>query len=212
MLPDIQAETPPGFWLIVKRLVDILFAFIAIFLLLPVFALIAIAIKLDSMGSVLFVQKRVGLNGRHFDFLKFRSMHIGAEKKLEGLRSKNEMQGPAFKMKNDPRVTRVGYFLRKYSLDELPQLWNVVRGDMSLVGPRPAVPGEVRIYERRYRRRLSMRPGMTCIWQVSGRSDIKDFETWVKLDLEYIDNWSLGQDLKLLFKTIPAVISGVGAR
>ena len=128
------------------------------------------------------------------------------------MKEKNEMKGPAFKMKDDPRVTPVGKFLRRYSIDELPQLWNVIKGDMSLVGPRPPVPTEVSAYERRYRRRLSMRPGMTCTWQVSGRSDITDFSKWVQLDLEYIDNWSIRKDIALLLKTVPAVIFGTGAR
>ena len=143
---------------------------------------------------------------------KFRSMYDNAEQSLDNLRPYNEMSGPAFKMRSDPRVTPFGRILRSFSIDELPQLWNVLIGDMSLVGPRPPVPGEVSLYERRDRRRLSMRPGLTCTWQVSGRSNIKDFESWVKLDLDYIDNWSLGRDFILLLRTIPAVILGVGAR
>jgi lipopolysaccharide/colanic/teichoic acid biosynthesis glycosyltransferase len=153
----------------------------------------------------------VGLNGRLFDLYKFRSMFVDSEGQLDALRDKNEMQGPVFKIKDDPRVTPLGRFLRRYSLDELPQLWNVLRGEMSLVGPRPPVPGEVSMYERRDRRRLSMRPGITCIWQVSGRNEICDFESWVKLDLEYIDNWSLGRDILLMLRTIPAVLFGRGA-
>jgi lipopolysaccharide/colanic/teichoic acid biosynthesis glycosyltransferase len=133
-----------------------------------------------------------------------------AEDKLKELADRNEMDGPVFKMKDDPRVTTIGKFLRKFSLDELPQLWNVLRGDMSLVGPRPPVPGEVSMYERKDRRRLSMRPGLTCTWQVSGRNSVKKFEDWVKMDLEYIDNWSLGRDFLLLLKTIPVVLSGKG--
>ena len=139
-------------------------------------------------------------------------MQIDAEDKKAELILENEMQGPVFKITNDPRVTSFGRFLRRFSLDELPQLWNVFRGDMSLVGPRPPIPGEVSLYERRDRRRLSMRPGLTCTWQVSGRNEIKDFNSWVKLDLEYIDNWSLSGDLMLLLRTIPAVIFGTGAR
>jgi lipopolysaccharide/colanic/teichoic acid biosynthesis glycosyltransferase len=134
----------------------------------------------------------------------------GAEHKKAALAESNEMSGPAFKMKVDPRVTSVGKFIRRYSLDELPQLWNVFVGDMSLVGPRPPVPQEVNVYERYYRRRLSMRPGLTCTWQVSGRNDIKDFKTWVALDLEYIDNWSLFNDFKILIRTIPTVLAGAG--
>jgi lipopolysaccharide/colanic/teichoic acid biosynthesis glycosyltransferase len=173
--------------------------------------LIALAVKASSSGPILFKQKRVGLNGRIFSLYKFRSMYNGAETEQERLLQLNEMKGPTFKLTCDPRVTLVGKFLRKHSLDELPQLWNVVRGDMSLVGPRPAILGEVSMYSRADRRRLSMRPGLTCTWQVTGRSTISDFESWVKLDLEYIDNWSLAGDLKLLIKTIPVVLTGVGA-
>jgi lipopolysaccharide/colanic/teichoic acid biosynthesis glycosyltransferase len=169
-------------------------------------------VRFSSEGPIFFVQKRVGLNGRLFNFYKFRSMYLHAEKELEKLKVHNEMEGPAFKLTNEPRVTRAGRWLRRFSLDELPQLWNVLIGDMSLVGPRPPVPGEVSAYERRYRRRLSMRPGMTCTWQVSGRNEIKDFNSWVKLDLEYIDNWSLWRDFQLLCRTIPAVLFGTGAR
>jgi lipopolysaccharide/colanic/teichoic acid biosynthesis glycosyltransferase len=139
-------------------------------------------------------------------------MYTGSESIPDDLRERNEMSGPVFKLTNDPRITGFGRFLRRFSLDELPQLWNVLIGEMSLVGPRPPVPGEVSMYERRSRRRLSMRPGLTCTWQVSGRNEIRDFESWVKLDLEYIDNWSLAGDLLLLFRTIPAVLLGTGAR
>jgi lipopolysaccharide/colanic/teichoic acid biosynthesis glycosyltransferase len=185
---------------------------VLIFLLSPVFLLIALLVKLSSPGPVFFSQRRIGLNGRIFRMYKFRSMYLGAEEELERLRSANEMSGPVFKMRNDPRVTAIGKVLRRFSLDELPQLWNVLRGDMSLVGPRPPVPGEVSEYERHSRRRLSMRPGLTCTWQVSGRNEIADFASWVELDLEYIDNWSLGRDFVLLFRTIPAVLFGTGAR
>jgi exopolysaccharide biosynthesis polyprenyl glycosylphosphotransferase len=213
-MPLIHFQTPPGdrWELAVKRVFDIAAAALLLALLAPLFAAIALLVRLGSPGPVFFVQKRVGLNGRLFDFYKFRSMFLNAERELEQLKAQNEMSGPAFKLTNDPRVTRVGRFLRRYSLDELPQLWNVLIGDMSLVGPRPPVPGEVSTYERHFRRRLSMRPGMTCTWQVSGRNEIKDFSSWVKLDLEYIDNWSLWRDIQLLFRTIPAVIFGDGAR
>jgi lipopolysaccharide/colanic/teichoic acid biosynthesis glycosyltransferase len=163
-------------------------------------------------GPVFFKQTRVGLNGRLFQMLKFRSMYLGSEANTEALKAYNEMQGPAFKMSNDPRVTPFGRILRRFSLDELPQLYNVLVGEMSLVGPRPPIPGEVSLYERRSRRRLSMRPGLTCTWQVSGRNEISDFAQWVKLDLDYIDNWSLLGDLWLLLRTIPAVLVGRGAR
>jgi exopolysaccharide biosynthesis polyprenyl glycosylphosphotransferase len=213
-MPLIHFQTPPGdrWELNVKRAVDVIISLLSLILLAPVFLLIAAAVRLGSPGPVIFKQKRVGLNGRLFDLYKFRSMHEGAETEVEKLREQNEMTGPVFKLKNDPRITSVGRFLRRFSLDELPQLWNVLWGDMSLVGPRPPVPGEVSLYERRDRRRLSMRPGITCTWQVSGRNEISDFESWVKLDLDYIDNWSLGRDFMLLFRTIPAVLFGRGAR
>lgn len=212
-MPLIHYQTPPGDrWdLAVKRAFDIAFSGLMLLVLAPVFAMIALAVKLDSSGPVLFRQRRVGLNGRLFTMLKFRSMKVHAERELAALEELNEMEGPVFKIRNDPRITRVGRFLRRFSLDELPQLWNVFVGDMSLVGPRPPVPGEVNKYQRRYRRRLSMRPGLTCTWQVSGRNEIKDFESWVKLDLEYIDNWSLTKDFQLLCRTVPAVIFGTGA-
>jgi len=167
-------------------------------------------IKWTLPGPVLFNQVRMGLNGRKFNMYKFRSMHQDAENRLGALKSSNEMSGPVFKIANDPRVTPVGRFIRKFSIDELPQLFNVLKGDMSLVGPRPPVYKEVLEYQRWQRRRLSMRPGITCIWQVSGRNDI-GFEEWMELDLQYIDNWSFWLDLKLLFKTIPAVLIGKGA-
>lgn len=214
-MPLIHYQTPPGdrWELSVKRLIDIMAAFVLLIVLSPVLGLIALIIKLTSRSdTVLFRQKRVGLNGRLFTLYKFRSMRPGAEQELDTLRHLNEMNGPVFKMSTDPRVTSVGRFLRRHSLDELPQLWNVLRGDMSLVGPRPPMPGEVSLYERRDRRRLSMRPGLTCTWQVSGRNQIHDFENWVKLDLEYIDNWSLLRDFELIFKTIPVVFLGTGAR
>jgi lipopolysaccharide/colanic/teichoic acid biosynthesis glycosyltransferase len=160
---------------------------------------------------VLFRQRRVGLNGREFGLYKFRSMCHDAESKLAELRHRNEMDGPVFKMREDPRVTRIGRFLRKTSLDEFPQFWNVLRGEMSVVGPRPPIPTEVRLYKRWQRRRLSVKPGITCTWQVSGRNEV-DFARWMELDLHYIDNWSLWHDLKIVLQTIPAVILGRGAR
>jgi exopolysaccharide biosynthesis polyprenyl glycosylphosphotransferase len=212
-MPLIHFQTPPGdSWeLALKRWIDVFVAAFALVLFSPAFLVLAIGVK-TTKGEILFKQTRVGLNGRLFQMLKFRSMASGSEKDLDRLLAHNEMRGPAFKMKDDPRVTVFGRFMRRFSLDELPQFWNVLLGDMSLVGPRPPVPGEVGLYERRSRRRLSMRPGLTCTWQVSGRSDIKDFDSWVKLDLDYIDNWSLVGDLVLLLRTIPAVIIGTGAR
>lgn len=212
-MPLIHFQTPPGdSWeLVVKRMIDIVVSALALLVLSPFFLALAIGVK-TTRGDVLFRQTRVGLNGRLFQMLKFRSMYTGSEAALEELKAKNEMQGPVFKMRDDPRVTSFGRFMRRFSLDELPQFWNVLIGDMSLVGPRPPIPGEVGLYERRSRRRLSMRPGLTCTWQVSGRNEIKDFESWVKLDLNYIDNWSLFGDLVLLLRTIPAVLLGTGAR
>ena len=213
-MPLIHFQTPPGdrWELNVKRVIDIIVSAMALILLAPFLLLIALAVWAGSGRPVIFTQTRVGLNGRLFSMYKFRSMRRDAALQQKELLARNEMLGPLFKLKDDPRVTGVGRWLRRYSLDELPQLWNVLRGDMSLVGPRPPVPGEVSLYERRNRRRLSMRPGLTCTWQVSGRNDIKNFESLVALDLDYIDNWSLGRDFLLLMKTIPAVLFANGAR
>ncbi len=191
-----------------KRLFDIVASGLALWVLLPLLLVVMALIKLTSRGPVFFRQARVGLNARTFNMLKFRSMVTGAESLRDQLI--NEQSGPVFKMRNDPRVTRIGRFMRKYSIDELPQLINVLRGDMSLVGPRPPVPEEVAKYEAWQRRRLSVRPGLTCIWQVSGRNQIS-FEDWMYLDMQYIDHWSLAQDLNLIFRTVPVVITGRGA-
>ncbi len=197
--------------LAVKRAFDVAVSAAVLLLLSPVLLAIAVAIKRESPGPVLFRQRRVGLNGREFDLFKFRSMHVDAEAQLAGLLALNEASGPVFKMRHDPRVTRVGRFIRKTSFDEFPQFWNVLRGEMSVVGPRPPIPDEVRQYERWQRRRLSVRPGITCTWQISGRSDVS-FDRWMRLDLEYIDNWSLLGDLQIFAKTIPAVLTARGAR
>jgi exopolysaccharide biosynthesis polyprenyl glycosylphosphotransferase len=212
-MPLIHFQTPPGddWKLALKRLIDIVVSASALVLLAPLFALLAAGVKMTP-GPVIFRQTRMGLNGRLFHMYKFRSMFVGAERELNALKISNEMSGPVFKMRDDPRITPFGRFMRRFSLDELPQLWNVLLGDMSLVGPRPPIPGEVSMYDRKSRRRLSMRPGLTCTWQVSGRNEISDFQDWVALDLHYIDNWSLGRDIALLLKTIPAVILGTGAR
>ena len=207
-----SAGVHDGLALAVKRVLDIVLSAIALIVFSPVFLLIAVLVKFSGPGPVFFRQKRIGLNGRHFIMLKFRTMVEHAERLLPDLLSQNEMSGPAFKMRHDPRVTRIGRFLRRFSLDELPQLINVLRGDMSLVGPRPPLPGEVSLYERKHRKRLSMRPGLTCIWQISGRNEIPNFEDWANLDLEYIDNWSLRKDFALILRTIPAVLLGSGAR
>jgi exopolysaccharide biosynthesis polyprenyl glycosylphosphotransferase len=213
-IPLIHFQTPPGdsWQLGFKRLIDIVVSVLVLTFLSPLYLLIIASIWFTSGRPILFIQRRVGLNGRLFYMYKFRSMNVDAHKQLEELKDKNEMDGPVFKLKDDPRVTNMGKFLRRFSLDELPQFYNVLKGEMSLVGPRPPIPGEVSLYERKNRRRLSMRPGLTCTWQVSGRNEINDFNSWVKLDLEYIDNWSLFKDFVLIIKTIPAVIFGQGAR
>ncbi len=194
----------------VKRLFDIAVSVVALALLSPLLLVVATLIKLTSKGPVLFRQSRVGLYGRPFNMLKFRSMVVNAEAMKETLQAHNEQTGPVFKIRNDPRITGIGRFIRKYSIDELPQLINVLRGDMSIVGPRPPVPKEVAQYEAWQRRRLSVRPGLTCIWQVSGRNQIS-FEEWMYLDMRYIDHWSLSEDITLILKTVPVVLTGRGA-
>ncbi len=198
---------------VAKRAIDFVGSTVLLVLASPVMALAAIAIKLTSPGPILFRQERSGLNGRPFVMLKFRSMTTDAEQRKHELEALNEMSGPVFKVTNDPRVTPVGRWMRKYSIDELPQLINVLRGEMSLVGPRPLPVGEVaRFDDHAHRRRLSVKPGLTCLWQISGRSEVTDFQEWVRLDLEYIDNWSLWLDLKILLLTVPVVLSGSGAK
>jgi exopolysaccharide biosynthesis polyprenyl glycosylphosphotransferase len=198
-----------------KRMIDVFGSGLLLLLLfvVPVIPLAALAIKLTSRGPVLFRQERSGLNGRPFVMLKFRSMTTDAEQRKHEFEALNEMSGPVFKIANDPRITPVGRFLRKFSIDELPQLFNVLKGEMSLVGPRPLPVGEVaRFDDLAHRRRLSVKPGLTCLWQISGRSEVTDFKEWVRLDLEYIDNWSLLLDLKILLLTVPVVFTGSGAR
>lgn len=197
--------------LFVKRGFDLVASFIGLFFLAPLFLIFAVAIKLTSEGPIFFKQKRCGVNGRIFTLLKFRTMVAGAEEMQDELLLKNEMSGPVFKMKDDPRVTPIGRFLRKTSIDELPQLINILRGEMSIVGPRPPLPGEVEKYDIWQRRRLSMKPGLTCLWQAGGRNKI-DFDKWMELDLKYIDDWSLWLDFKIVIKTIPVVLLGIGAR
>jgi lipopolysaccharide/colanic/teichoic acid biosynthesis glycosyltransferase len=204
----------------VKRVFDVLFSIVAMIVLAPVFAGIAIAVKLDG-GPVFFRQTRYGLHGSEFMMLKFRSMCVDAEAKLKDLLAKNEKkEGIIFKMKDDPRITKIGKIIRKTSLDELPQFWNVLAGDMSIVGPRPPVKREVALYEQRHRRRFDVKPGITCLWQVGeraggvfeigNRNDI-DFEEQVTLDVRYIESQSFGKDLWLLLKTLPAILFGKGA-
>ena len=213
--PLLIFRTAPeaGWQGLAKQLMDFLGAFVALVFLSLVFLIIAIAIKLTTHGPVFFRQERSGLSGAPFTLYKFRTMVTNAEQFKHELEAMNEMTGPVFKVTNDPRVTPIGKFLRKYSLDELPQLWNVLRGEMSLVGPRPLPVDEVKRFENlAHRRRLSVKPGLTCLWQISGRNQISDFKEWVRLDLEYIDNWSLWLDLKILIFTIPVVVRGTGAK
>lgn len=193
-----------------KRVLDVVASLILLVLVAPVIGVLAIVVMLDSRGGPFFVQTRVGHGGRHFQFVKLRTMVKDAEARLGELATLNEAQPPLFKIKRDPRVTRVGAFLRRSSLDELPQLWNVLRGDMSLVGPRPSLPREVATYTREQMRRLSVIPGMTGLWQVSGRSDV-DFDHAIALDLTYIDTWSMALDLSLLLKTVLVVVRPRGA-
>jgi exopolysaccharide biosynthesis polyprenyl glycosylphosphotransferase len=206
--------TPETSWQMLAKMLLDFFGALALLLLcaLPMLV-IALLIKLTSPGPALFRQQRSGVNGAPFTIFKFRTMATNAEQFKHELAALNEMSGPVFKVTNDPRVTALGKFLRKYSLDELPQLFNVLRGEMSLVGPRPLPVDEVkRFSDLAHRRRLSVKPGLTCLWQVQGRNQISDFKEWVRLDLEYIDNWSIWLDLQILLRTIPAVFSAAGAK
>ena len=205
---------PDASWqALAKGVIDFVGGCFLLLMLSPIILAAALAVRLSSPGPILFRQQRAGLNGRPFTMFKFRSMVTNAEQLKQELAALNEMSGPVFKVTNDPRVTRTGRFLRKWSIDELPQLLNVVRGEMSLVGPRPLPVDEVaRFDDLAHRRRLSVPPGLTCLWQVRGRNDVKDFKEWVRLDLEYIDNWSLWLDFKILLWTIPAVFTGAGAK
>ena len=207
-------STPEVSWqAVAKQLLDVCLAAVLLLMLSPLLALAAVAIRLTSPGPLLFRQQRCGLNGKPFMMLKFRSMVTDAEQLKHELAKLNEMAGPVFKVSNDPRVTPIGRWMRRYSIDELPQLLNVLRGEMSLVGPRPLPIDEVeRFDDPAHRRRLSVKPGLTCLWQVSGRNNVSDFRDWVRLDLEYIDNWSLWLDMKIICRTIPVVITGNGAR
>jgi len=207
-------STPEASWQIVLKLVlDFFGALLLLVLASWLLVLVALLIKLTSPGPIWFRQKRSGLNGAPFTIYKFRTMVTNAEQLKHELESMNEMSGPVFKVTKDPRITPIGKLLRRWSIDELPQLFNVLRGEMSLVGPRPLPVDEVRRFnDLAHRRRLSVKPGLTCLWQVSGRNQIVEFKDWVRLDLEYIDNWSLWLDLKILFRTIPVVLAGTGAK
>ena len=186
---------------ICKRTIDIIGAGLGLILLSPIIAIVACAVKVTSKGPIFFSQKRVGKNGELFEMYKFRSMVVNAEELKENLEEQNEMSGPMFKIKDDPRITKVGKFIRKTSIDELPQLWNILKGDMSLVGPRPSLPKEVEQFDNWMFKRLSVRPGLTCYWQVSGRNNI-DFEDWMKLDVKYVEERNFWIDIKLIFKTV----------
>ncbi len=194
----------------VKRLIDILASAMALGLLSPMLLVVATLIRLDSRGPIFFRQLRVGLHGTKFNMLKFRSMVVNAEARLAELEQANEQSGPVFKIRDDPRITRVGRFIRKYSIDELPQLVNILRGDMTIVGPRPALPSEVSQYASWQRRRLSVRPGLTCYWQIGGRNQIS-FDEWMQMDLRYVDNWNLRIDMQMILQTFPVALGGRGA-
>jgi len=207
-----RAVTEASWESVTKQLIDFFGAAVLLTVSAVPLAVFALLVKLTSPGPIFFRQQRSGLNGRPFTLYKFRTMVTNAEQLKHELAAMNEMSGPVFKVVNDPRITRFGRFLRKFSIDELPQLINVLRGEMSLVGPRPFPVDEVkRFNDLAHRRRLSVKPGLTCLWQVSGRNQVKDFKDWVRLDLEYIDNWSLWLDLKIICRTLPVVLTGVGA-
>lgn len=207
-------SVPEASWQsVLKQIIDFVGALALVIVAAPLLALTALLIKVTSPGPILFRQQRSGLNGQPFTIYKFRTMVTNAEQLKHELQALNEMSGPVFKVTNDPRVTPLGGLLRKFSIDELPQLFNVLRGEMSLVGPRPLPVDEVkRFHDLAHRRRLSVKPGLTCLWQISGRNDVRDFKDWVRLDLEYIDNWTLWLDLKILFRTVPVVLAGTGAK
>jgi exopolysaccharide biosynthesis polyprenyl glycosylphosphotransferase len=207
MIYRSEPESPVP--LLFKSIMDRLGAGIGLVLATPIMLLVAAIVKFDSRGPIFFKQIRLGLNGKPFTLFKFRTMCGDAETRKTNLMAHNEMTGPVFKIKRDPRVTKVGRFLRKFSIDELPQLFNIIKGEMSLVGPRPPLPQEVSRFEPWQHRKLSVKPGLTCLWQVNGRNNI-DFEEWMKLDLQYIDNWSLWLDAKILAKTVPTVVKGSG--
>ena len=195
----------------IKRVIDVVLAAILLVLLSPVFLIVALVVGFTSNGPIFYQWRALGKNGRPFIGHKFRTMVVNADELKASLAELNEMTGPVFKVRKDPRITKPGAFLRKYSLDELPQLWSVVKGDMSLVGPRPPTADEFVQYEPRHRGKLAVIPGITCIWQVSGRNQIHDFEDWMELDRRYIQNWNLWLDARILFATLPAVLSARGA-
>jgi lipopolysaccharide/colanic/teichoic acid biosynthesis glycosyltransferase len=210
-LPPRYTNRTGRLQLAAKRLLDIVVAAVLLLLLIPVFVVIALLVRLDSKGPVLYPWRVVGRRGRYFTGYKFRTMVPNADALYAGLATHNQMTGPVFKMANDPRVTRIGRVLRRYSLDELPQLWSVLIGDMSLVGPRPPLQREWEQFEPWQRQKLAVTPGITCLWQVAGRADIRDFNEWARLDLEYIQRWSLALDAAILWRTVGAVLARRGA-
>jgi len=213
LLPTVKTVQPgPSWQLVLKRLLDIVIAGLALLLLSPLLILIALAIWITSGLPILYRWQVVGLGGRPFTGYKFRTMVPDADRLKASLLAHNEMSGPVFKMKADPRITSIGRVLRKLSLDEMPQLWSVLKGDMSLVGPRPPLQSEWVQFMDWQRRKLSVKPGMTSLWLIRGRSDVTDFDDWARLDLEYIDRWSLWLDFEILLKTVPALLLGRGAR
>jgi lipopolysaccharide/colanic/teichoic acid biosynthesis glycosyltransferase len=210
-LPERAGSTTWELQQVVKRGLDVMLAAAGLVLLMPLFVVVAVLVKLSSRGPVLYEWRALGYRARPFVAYKFRTMVVGAEAKKTEYAALNEMSGPVFKLRRDPRVTPLGRWLRKFSIDELPQLWSVLKGDMSLVGPRPPLPDEFSQYEEWQCGKLAVKPGITCFWQVSGRSEISDFRTWARLDLQYIREWNLWLDFRLLLRTIPAVLSGRGA-
>lgn len=207
---DKVASKKRYLYFFIKRVFDIIASLTGLIILSPVLLITSIAIKIEDKGPVIFSQERVGRNGKTFKMYKFRSMYTNAEEILKELKDLNEADGPVFKMKNDPRITKVGRFIRKYSIDELLQLINIIRGDMSVVGPRPALPKEVAEYDEFAKQRLLVKPGLSCYWQISGRSDI-GFEQWMRLDVKYIKEMGILTDLKIILLTIPAVLKGEGS-
>ena len=205
-----QLRTKKGYW-VLRRGQDILFSLLALLVLWPIMLIVALIIFIDDPhGSPIFAQVRCGRDGKPFKIYKFRSMYVDAEERLKDLLKDNEMDGPAFKMKDDPRITRVGRFIRKTSLDELPQLWNILKGDMSIVGPRPALPREVELYNELQKQRMYVTPGLTCYWQIQPKRNEISFDEWMELDLKYIQERSFWVDWKIIFKTIGAVINKEG--
>jgi lipopolysaccharide/colanic/teichoic acid biosynthesis glycosyltransferase len=207
---DLSPRWRSGFLVGFKRVFDVVVACALLLLLSPVLVILAVGVKVTSSGTIFYRWKVVGKNGRPFNGYKFRSMYSNADELKQELEDRNEMQGPVFKLTNDPRITRFGVWIRRYSLDELPQLYSVVKGDMSLVGPRPPLVSEYVRFTDFQKQKLNVKPGITCLWQVNGRNEVNDFDEWVKLDLEYIRRWSPGLDFWILWKTAAAVFSGTG--